>query len=437
MSNNETAITVDNISKCFRIGLKKEIRDSFAGTMFDFLKSPLKNYRRYRSLYKFDDLDIHDRDSDNSSLGVIWAVKDVSFEVKEGEVLGIIGRNGAGKSTLLKILCKITTPTFGSAEIRGRVSSLLEVGTGFHPELTGRENIYLNGAVLGMTKREVEHKFDEIVEFAEVEKFIDTPVKRYSTGMRVRLAFSVAAHLEPEILLIDEVLAVGDDRFQKKCLGKMGQVSKEGRTVLFVSHNMGAVARLCDRVILMENGRIALNGLPAKVISSYLDSGETHGSTWSLSPPVKSDLDVQVTSARVLSWENKPSSFVDYNKQFKAEIVYEVNQPVTNLTIFCQVIDMQGNILWTSWDNDSTEWKGRVREAGRYVSVCKFPKCWLRPSKYLLSFGAFVAGVKEFCNHQNALGFNITDVGFNLNINRFGVFTPILDWEVKRLNGSS
>jgi lipopolysaccharide transport system ATP-binding protein len=437
MQPDDVAILVHDLKKCYRIGLKDEFHDNFLSAALSFLKSPVRNYRKYRSLYRFEDTSFkgeYSRMIDNED--IIWALNGVSFEVKRGEVLGIIGRNGAGKSTLLKILSKITAPSSGRAEIRGRVSSLLEVGTGFHQELTGRENVYLNGAVLGMTKKEVDRKFDEIIDFSGVERFIDTPVKRYSSGMKVRLAFSVAAHLEPEILLIDEVLAVGDERFQRKCLGKMDQVAKQGRTVLFVSHNMGAVARLCDRVILLKDGQITLNGLPGDVISSYLDTGEAHGSAWTLTPTLNSDMDVQVTSARVLSWDNNPSSFINYDKQFKVEISYEVKKAVTDLIILCRLTDMQGNILWTSWDTDSTEWKGRVRQAGKYVSVCKFPGCWLRPSRYLLSFGAFVRAVQEFCHHENALALNITDVGFNLNIRRNGVMTPILDWEVKQIDGS-
>jgi lipopolysaccharide transport system ATP-binding protein len=202
----------------------------------------------------------------------VWALKDVTFEVQRGEVLGIIGRNGAGKSTLLKVLSRITEPSAGRVTIKGRVASLLEVGTGFHPELSGRENIYLNGAILGMTRQEIKRKFDEIIEFAEIEKFLDTPVKRYSSGMYVRLAFSVAAHLEPEILLVDEVLAVGDSAFQKKCLGKMGDVSKEGKTVLFVSHNMATIQNLCETTILLKNGKIALNGTTFQVVQSYFQT---------------------------------------------------------------------------------------------------------------------------------------------------------------------
>src|SRR5438034_2934919 len=286
------AIRVENLSKAYRIGLEEQQHETLVGAIGAFLRSPWENYRNLRKLSRFDDVSAEagnqkseirnqksaNRSSDtsfqlsafNSQLSapadVIWALKDVSFEVKHGEVLGIIGRNGAGKSTLLKILSRITEPTSGRAEVYGRVGSLLEVGTGFHPDLTGRENIYLNGTILGMKKREIDLGFDEIVDFSGVEKFIDTPVKRYSSGMRVRLAFSVAAHLEPEILIVDEVLAVGDAEFQKKCLGKMGDVAHEGRTVLFVSHNMNAVKSLCGRALLLANGLLSLNGPVNSVI---------------------------------------------------------------------------------------------------------------------------------------------------------------------------
>ena len=269
MNSSDIAIKVENMSKRYRIGLKEETNDSFAAAVLNFVKSPLKNYQKYRSIYKFDDVGL---DGGNNSSDTIWALRDVSFELKKGEVLGIIGRNGAGKSTLLKILSRITDPTVGKAEISGRISSLLEVGTGFHPELTGRENIYLNGTILGMRKQEVKLKFDDIVEFSGIKKFIDTPVKRYSSGMKVRLAFSVASHLEPEVLLIDEVLAVGDADFQKKCLNKMENVGQKGRTVLFVSHNMAAIENLCSRVIWIDNGQIKQDGQAFEVIESYMSS---------------------------------------------------------------------------------------------------------------------------------------------------------------------
>ena len=258
---SDIAIKVENISKRYRIGLKEELHDTFFGALASWVKYPLSNFRRVQKLSKFS--------GDGESEDIIWALKDISFEVKHGEVLGIIGKNGAGKSTLLKILCRITEPTSGNASIHGRVASLLEVGTGFHPELTGRENVFLNGTILGMKKAEIDRKFDEIVDFSGVEKFIDTPVKRYSSGMRVRLAFAVAAYLEPEILLIDEVLAVGDVEFQKKCLGKMKDVAGEGRTVLFVSHNMGAISMLCEKTMLFSEGKLEYNGPTEKTIGKY------------------------------------------------------------------------------------------------------------------------------------------------------------------------
>ena len=239
------------------------MHDTFAGAMADFATRPVRNLRRLRSLSTFRDGEARD---------VIWALNDVSFEVKEGEVIGVIGSNGSGKTTLLKILSRITEPTRGRALVKGLVSSLLEVGTGFHPELTGRENIYLNGSILSMGRKEIDRKFDEIVDFSGVERFIDTPLKRYSTGMNVRLAFAVAAHLEPELLLVDEVLAVGDVVFQSKCLGKMQNVAREGRTILFVSHNMGQIRNLCERVILLSDGGIKSDGDSSQVIDEYVKS---------------------------------------------------------------------------------------------------------------------------------------------------------------------
>jgi lipopolysaccharide transport system ATP-binding protein len=271
MNSDNIAIKVKNLSKQYRIGLKEESSDSIGSTILNFIKSPLKNYRKHRSLYKFsEDESLRGPDPNKNHSDIIWGLRDVSFEVEKGEVIGIIGSNGAGKSTLLKILSRITSPTAGYAEIRGKVSSLLEVGTGFHPELTGRDNLYLNGAILGMTKKEMDSKFDEIVDFSGVEKFIDTPVKRYSSGMKVRLAFSVAAHIEPEILLIDEVLAVGDIAFQRKCLGKMDNVAKTGKTILFVSHNMAAVTTLCPKSILLENGCVKSYGSSNEIVKNYI-----------------------------------------------------------------------------------------------------------------------------------------------------------------------
>jgi len=255
-------IEVEHVSKLYRIGLAEQRHETLAGACAAFVRSPVRNFRQLRALGNVSTAEADAED-------VVWALRDVSCSVSEGELLGIIGANGAGKSTLLKVLAGITEPTAGRAVLRGRVASLLEVGTGFHPDLTGRENIYLNGTILGMKKVEIDRRFDEIVAFSGVERFIDTPVKRYSSGMTVRLAFAVAAHLEPEILLVDEVLAVGDLQFQEKCIGKMGEVARGGRTVLFVSHNLAAVGSLCERAVLLENGSIAAEGPARGVISEY------------------------------------------------------------------------------------------------------------------------------------------------------------------------
>jgi len=253
-------ITVSGLSKAYRIGKKSDHSDSLIGTLAESIKAPFRNLRR---------LQVPMNPEAENAEEVHWALRDVSFEVKEGDVLGVIGRNGAGKSTLLKILSRITEPTAGEVKVRGRVASLLEVGTGFHPELTGRENVYLNGTILGMRKAEIDRKFDEIVSFSGVERFLDTPIKRYSSGMKVRLAFSVAAHLEPEILVIDEVLAVGDTDFQKRCIGKMQSVATTGRTVLFVSHNLGAMRALCTKGLLLSDGVVAYSGEINEALKYY------------------------------------------------------------------------------------------------------------------------------------------------------------------------
>ena len=294
------AIRVENLSKKYEIAVGKYRHDTLRDQIADAISSVFhSNGRNHRQTKTF------------------WALKEVSFEVRQGEVLGVIGANGAGKSTLLKILSRITSPTSGTAEIHGRVGSLLEVGTGFHPELTGRENIYLNGAILGMKRTEIQAKFDQIVDFAGIETFIDTPVKRYSTGMFVRLAFAVAAHLEPEILIVDEVLAVGDADFQKKCLGKLDDVAHEGRTILFVSHNMGAITKLCGRVLWLKGGQLKLSGSPSDVVTSYLTSGSTALATWN-NPELNmsGDVDFQFTSASVLSINNEPTVLLIMTRAF-------------------------------------------------------------------------------------------------------------------------
>jgi lipopolysaccharide transport system ATP-binding protein len=397
MSSNDIAIKVENISKLYRIGMKQEMRDSFASTIFDVIKSPWKNYRKYRSLYKFDDIRLDQiQKSKDLPSDIILPVNDVSFSVRQGEVLGIIGKNGAGKSTLLKILCRITDPTSGFAEIRGRVSSLLEVGTGFHRELTGRENTYLNGTILGMTKKEVDRKFDEIVAFSGVEKFIDTPVKRYSSGMMVRLAFSVAAHLEPEILIVDEVLAVGDADFQKKCLDKMENVGQQGRTVLFVSHNMPAVTRLCSRTILLNHGKIIDDGPSAKVVKKYLttDAGVSAARDWSNVSTAPTGKFTRILAVRVKTENGEGIDTIDIRHSFGIEMLWEVIKSDHVLSPHFSFTNESGDLVFVTIDLDH-EWTGKIRPLGRFWSTAWVPG-------NLLAEGLFYVGCHLYDNTLNA-----------------------------------
>ena len=306
-------ISVENLSKVYRIGKKANRADSFLGMLQDSVTAPFRNWRRLRQ---------PTRESRGQADELHWALRDVSFEVKEGEVLGVIGRNGAGKSTLLKVLSRITEPTSGEVKVRGRVASLLEVGTGFHPDLTGRENVYLNGTILGMVKREIDKKFDEIVDFSGVEKFLDSPVKRYSSGMKVRLAFAVAAHLDPEILIIDEVLAVGDVDFQKKCLGKMDDVASSGRTILFVSHNTAALSSLCKSGILLESGRVRLKADISSCISLYSSQNQqTHTGDLDLTRHRnrRTSAEPVLSRFRILNKAEFPISIIDAEDGFVME----------------------------------------------------------------------------------------------------------------------
>jgi lipopolysaccharide transport system ATP-binding protein len=363
-----------------------------------------------------------------------WALRNVSFEMKHGEVLGLIGGNGAGKSTLLKILSRITEPTSGRAKIFGRVASLLEVGTGFHPELTGRENVYLYGAILGMKKAEIDAKFDEIVAFSDVEKFIQTPVKHYSSGMHVRLAFAVAAHLDPEILLVDEVLAVGDAAFQKKCLGKMNDVAKGGRTVIFVSHNMGSIANLCDRALWLDSGEIKLSGDAPSVISKYLSSGAAVCSTWTRPLNAPTDEAFQILSIRVLAdSNNEPSTVVDFDKPFKVEVRYDLYQRMRDLVIAFRLKDPEGNIICGSWDSDTNGYKAATREPGCYQSTCKMPGVLLKPGRYFLTIFAHNS-TKVLETHNEVVAFDVSSVGYHFNTGRAGVITPLLNWKTVRVD---
>ena len=388
--DNQVAIRVEGLSKCYRIGLKEKIelrQDNIVTSFIRLLKKPVDNFRKYRSLYQFDDVDAGNGDaSSGENESVIWALKNISFDVQRGDVLGIVGRNGAGKSTLLKILSRITLPTQGRAEIRGRVSSLLEVGTGFHPELTGRENIYLNGTILGMRKNEVIQKFDEIVDFSGVEKFIDTPVKRYSSGMKVRLAFSVAAHLEPEILLIDEVLAVGDASFQSKCLGKMEDISNRGRTVLFVSHNMTAVAHLCNRILHIKKDHVVQYEDPEQGIMSYLQEMHDSGSAKDLGSRERSaDLCPVIRKIEFLDQNDNLVNSVPSGGQLGIRIYFENNEPLQDpyFGIFFES-QMGVRIFWLQ----TRLQKGILPDLPPSGSIiCRVPKLPVIPGQYYLTVG--------------------------------------------------
>jgi len=335
-----------------------------------------------------------------------WALKDVSFEVQPGEVIGIIGRNGAGKSTLLKILSRITEPSEGRVEIEGRVASLLEVGTGFHPELTGRENIFLNGAILGMTRAEVRRKFDEIVEFAEVERFLDSPVKRYSSGMYVRLAFAVAAHLEPEILVVDEVLAVGDAQFQRKCLGKMKDVSSGGRTVLFVSHQMGTVRQLCSRGILLAGGQVQKVGTASEVIDAYLEVDAAGGGFFA--EGAARTKDVAIESAVTLDGMGQRQAYFLHNDPIKISVTCRVNSWIPNTELRLVVGDSRGRRVFTS-DIALQPSPAAANPSVRAEAI--IPGHFLRPETYLVSLYTFVNNQVVIAGVSDALSFTIQDGG--------------------------
>jgi lipopolysaccharide transport system ATP-binding protein len=412
-------IEVNHIYKKYQIGEKQSyysLRDSIAS----LVKSPF-------------------RQKNNLKKNEFWALKDISFKVMPGEVVGIIGRNGAGKSTLLKILSQITPPTKGEITLRGRIASLLDVGTGFHPELTGRENIFLNGAVLGMKRNEINNKFDEIVNFAEISKFLDTPVKHYSSGMYLRLAFAVAAHLEPEILLIDEVLAVGDAQFQKKCLGKMREVSKKGRTVILVSHNMEAIERLCQKCILLKDGSINKSGDCTKVINHYLKSGLFFESkrVWNNKEKRPGDDIVRLYKVEVHNRNNQISSSFDIRKDIGITMKYEVLEDGQTFTHGLNLFNEQGINILNSHDVISSLSK-YPRKKGFYSATVWIPGNFL--SEGLITVGVAVLNQGPFRIHfhePDAVAFRVIDSiegdsargkytgGFP------GIVRPILKWDTR------
>lgn len=361
----------------------------------------------------------------------VWALKDINFEVQKGEVLGIIGKNGAGKSTLLKILSRVTSPTTGSIKTKGRIASLLEVGTGFHPEMTGRENIYLNGAILGMTKKEIASKIEEIIAFSGCERYIDTPVKRYSSGMTVRLAFAVAAHLDPEILVVDEVLAVGDAEFQKKAIGKMQDISKDGgRTVLFVSHNMAAVETLCTRVIRMKNGTIVEEGNPVSVIARYLQESSTSNRkvVYDTSLPELENDAIKIHCAEVqnATAANK-ENVLDVTSEIHLYFEIENKSSSNTINVGLDLLTMKGEVVF------GTGSKFEIKQNEILKTYCVLPANFLNDDLYQVYFYIHSVEMRDLYSHKDLLSFEVKDVkresGYLGKIN--GVIRPKLNWEIK------
>lgn len=414
-------IKVVNISKVYRIGIKESQPETILSQVFNFINFPLKNFDR---LY-----DLNNYKNDTESL--YWALKNISFEVNEGEVLGIIGKNGAGKSTLLKILSQIVEPTSGKIEIQGRVASLLEVGTGFHPELSGRDNIYMNGTILGMSKNEVDRKLEEIIDFSGIEKFIDTPVKFYSSGMKVRLGFSVAAHLEPEILIIDEVLAVGDYEFQNKCLGKMEDVSKnQGRTVIFVSHDMNSVKRLCEKAVVLKGGETEYLGHVNHSIDKYLKKEVNEVVRWNGS---ESYDNIKITRTEVFT---EPENSFYINSDLIIELEIEFFRSYQNLVIGFNIISEFGSEIARANYNDFIDDKS-IKE-GRYIFKFKIKKYILAVGKYNLCFDIAIPFVSKINTKNIDLSFSLlakSPIGneFNLLNSREYNSQIRMDWFVERI----
>jgi lipopolysaccharide transport system ATP-binding protein len=398
---NHIAIRAQHVGKTYRIAAKQEKYQTLRDSVSKAMSAPL---RRLRSKFGLTGGCLA------AASETYHAVKDVSFEIAPGEVVGVIGRNGAGKSTLLKILSRITEPSRGFIDVHGRVGSLLEVGTGFHMELSGRENVYLNGAILGMKKAEIDRKFDEIVEFAEVERFIDTPVKHFSTGMQLRLAFAVAAHLEPEILLVDEVLAVGDIRFQKKCLSKMQDVGQHGRTVLFVSHDMNAVARLCPRCLLLEDGRLVKDGPSHEVVSAYLHAGSNTTAAREWLDPLKAPSGnvARLRAVRVRNDAGRVTEAVDIRKPLTVEVNYEVLKPGFALMPFFNFYNDEGVHVFSANDLD-TNWRRRKRPAGEYTSMARIPGNLLSEGTIVVDAGLETISQELQFYEADAVAFHVVD----------------------------
>lgn len=422
---SEIAISASGLSKKYRIGVRHDPYGRLSESLWNGLTAP---FRKKVGQDRPDDF---------------WALRDVSFEVPRGSVVGVIGRNGAGKSTLLKILSRITEPTGGRAELRGRVGSLLEVGTGFHPELTGRDNVLLSGAILGMKRAEILRKFDEIVAFADIGQFLDTPVKRYSSGMKVRLGFAVAAFLEPEILFIDEVLAVGDAEFQKKCLGKMSEIGQGGRTVIFVSHSMPAILRLCDRAILLEHGRVLVDGPTHEAVRLYLESGpgQTSSREWTDPASAPGDDIARLKSVRVVAVGGGPAEEIDIRRPIDVEVEYWTKDPGTlRPSVNLHFYNGDGVCLFINNDWLDRQWWESSRRPGLVRAVCHIPGNFLAEGRVIVT--AVISTYNPTIVHATepeAVAFVVVDHSDGDGVrgvyaNDFpGVVRPMLEWSVEQL----
>ena len=423
-------IKVEKLSKQYHIGGGLSSYPTLRDKMAELARKQLRRLRNGNA-------SVTPANGALNSAATVWALRDVTFEVNRGEVVGIIGRNGSGKSTLLKTLSGITEPTSGSAELYGRCGSLLEIGTGFHPELTGSENIYLNGAILGMSRTEIKQCFDEIVAFAEVEPYLATPVKRYSTGMYLRLAFAVAAHLRTEILFIDEVLAVGDMEFQRKCLGKIEDVTRAGRTVMLVSHNLGAITQMCRRALWLKEGRLELDGKSRDVVAGYFSRAHDDAHSWERPPSqngADSELEILLRSVRLQQQGRETSGVVSFDQEFTAEIEYEVKRTVPDASIVLRIVTGSGTVIFTSSDSDKENTLGtKIRSKGRYLSVCKIPGKLLKSEKLFLTVGIRRQGIWIEL-YENVLMFEVSAIGNPLHPGRLGVITPMLDWDIAKLD---
>lgn len=395
---SDTVIRVENLGKKYYLHHQHEGRSQYKA-LRDVLVDGAKSITQKLNPLNKSQINNYDKEE-------FWALNDVSFEVRQGDRVGIIGRNGAGKSTLLKLLSRITEPTNGKIFIKGRIASLLEVGTGFHPELTGRENIFLNGAVLGMGKAEIKKKFDEIVDFAEIENFLDTPVKRYSSGMYVRLAFAVAAHLEPEILVVDEVLAVGDAEFQKKCLGKMENVSKEGRTVIFVSHNMGSINKLCDKAIWLVQGKVKNIGKPELIIDKYLSQSYSNKSHVQFSEQAQKK--GQILSVSLFNQLGQSTSDFPNGSTVIAEIEFTINESVKGCHLACIITTIDGIHLFSTADTDAIPELFQIRNSGKYKARAIIPTEFLNTGTYHMAVGIGIPNIESF-DRQEAVTFCLHD----------------------------